>query len=266
MVLALSACATGPKREPEKSENRRMIGLDYFNKGLHRQALAELLEAVRLDPENAEAHNLIGLVFLRQGVDAIDLAERAQCLDGVARTEQQQLADDKIRKAAEHFTLAIRAKKDFSEALNNLAVTALHFKDYAAVVRHEDAALDNILYRDPHVALGNRGWAYFQRGDAVRAARDLRQAVFHQPGFCLGRYRLAEVYYSKKEYTEALAELDKVWTDPACPIQEAYRLHGKILALTGDRDGARERFEKCVQFGKESCVARLCERDARLVN
>ena len=266
MVLALSACATGPKREPEKSENRRLIGLDYFNKGFHRQALAELLEAVRLDPENAEAHNLIGLVFLRQGVDAIDLAEREQCLDGVARTEQQQLADDKIRKAAEYFTLAIRAKKDFSEALNNLAVTALHFKDYRAVVRYEDEALGNILYRDPHVALGNRGWAFFQQGDAVHASRDLRQAVFHQPGFCLGRYRLAEVHYSRKDYRAAVTELERVWQDDACPIQEAYRLYGKILALQGDREGARQRFERCQEVAKDSCLARQCERDARLVN
>jgi len=265
MAVAL-ACAGTPKREPEKSENRRLIGLDYFNKGLHRQALAELLEAVRLDPENVEAHNLIGLVFLRQGVDAIDLAERERCLEGVAAQEQKQLADEKIRRAAFHFQEAVRYKKGFSEALNNLAVTAIHFKDYAAAVRHEDEALGNILYRDQHVALGNRGWAYFQQGDLVRAARDLRQAVFHQAGFCLGRYRLAEVYYSQKEHAAALSELDKVWADPACPIQEAYRLHGKILALKGDREAARERFERCKEVGKDSCAAQQCERDARLVN
>jgi Tfp pilus assembly protein PilF len=266
VAATLSACAVSPKREPEKSENRRLIGLDYFNKGLHRQALGELLESVALDPENAEAHNLIGLVFLRQGVDALDLAEREQCLDGEAKVEQKQIADEKIAKAAIHFKEAVRAKKGFSEALNNLAVTALHFKDYPAVVRHEDEALANILYRDPHVALGNRGWAYFQQGDAVRAARDLRQAVFHQAGFCLGRYRLAEVYYFRKDYPAALAELEKVWADPNCPIQEAYRLHGTILALSGDREGARERFERCRQIGKDSCLARQCERDARLVN
>jgi len=266
MVSALCACATSAQREPEKSENRRLIGLDYFNKGLHRQALGELLEAIKLDPENFEAHNLIGLVFLRQGVDALDLAERAQCLDGVAKVEQRQIADGKIRRAAEHFELAVRHKKPFSEALNNLAVTALHFRDYRAAVRHEDEALSNILYRDPHVALGNRGWAFFQQGDAVQAARDLRQAVFHQPGFCLGRYRLAEVHYSRKDYPAAAVELERVWQDQACPIQEAYRLHGKVLALQGDRAGARERFQRCQEVAKDSCLARQCERDARLVN
>lgn len=266
MAVALLACAGTPKREPDKSENRRLIGLDYFNKGLHRQALAELFEAVRLDSDNAEAHNLIGLVFLRQGVDALDLAEREQCLEGVAATEQREIADEKIQRAAGHFKEAVRSKKGFSEALNNLAVTALHFKDYRSAVRYEDEALNNVLYRDLHVALGNRGWAFFQQGDAVRAARDLRQAVFHQAGFCLGRYRLAEVYYSRKEPALALTELDKVWADPACPIQEAYRLHGKILALQGDREGARERFERCRKVGKGSCAARQCERDARLVN
>lgn len=243
-----------------------MIGLDYFNKGLHRQALGELFEAVKLDAENAEAHNLIGLIFLRQGVDAIDLAEREQCLSGVAKDEQHEIADQKIKKAAEHFTLAARHQKNFSEALNNLAVTALHFKDYKAVVRYEDEALSNILYRDVHVALGNRGWAYFQQGDAVHAARDLRQAVFHQPNFCLGRYRMAEVHYSRKDYPAAAAELERVWQDAACPLQEAYHLYGKVLALQGDREGARRRFERCQEVAKDSCLARQCARDARLVN
>jgi type IV pilus assembly protein PilF len=265
-LAVTTGCAVTPHREPEKSENRRLIGLDYFNKGLHEQALAELMESVRLDPENAEAHNLIGLVFLRQGVDALDLADRIQCLQGVAAAEQHEIADDKVRRAAGHFEKAAKYKQNFSEALNNLAVTALHFKDYPAVIRYEGEALSNILYRDSHVALGNRGWAYFQEGDAVRAARDLRQAVFHQPGFCLGRYRLAEVYYSRKEYTAAADELEKVWQDPACPIQEAYHLYGKILALQGDRDGARERFARCQQVAKQSCLARQCERDAQLVN
>jgi type IV pilus assembly protein PilF len=259
LVVVAGGCPLSNTRlDPDGSEKRYLLGADYFHKGLVAPALEELTKAVELNPNNAEAHNLIGLVWLRKAADAEELSTRAQCLKGEeARLEKQEM-DTQFKKAEESFKRAIAAKTGYSEAENSMSVVALHFGRYDEAVQHAEKALSNILYRDPFYAKGNLGWAYLLKNDYARASKALREALFDQPSFCVGRYRLAKVYYEQKEYDRAQEELDKVTGDKACPLQEAFHLAGLVALRKQERDRAGELFQKCVSLAPKACLAREC--------
>jgi Tfp pilus assembly protein PilF len=255
------AISCGPAHvrvDPEASEKRYLLGADYFNKNLIGPALEELLRAVELNPENSEAHNLLGLVFLRKAYESEELSMRAQCLKGEDLRLEKQEMEGQFKKAEEQFKEAVRLQTNFSDALNNLAVVAIHFGRYDEAVGYEEKALSNIVYREPFAAQGNLGLAYLSKNDFARAAKALRQALFEQPKFCVGRFRLAKVYYEQKEYDRAREELDQVVNDKNCPIQEAYHLAGMVALRLSDRARASELFGRCVELAPKSCLAREC--------
>jgi Tfp pilus assembly protein PilF len=262
MALAGSGAACGPAQSrinPEASYKRFLLGADYFNKGLVEPALEELLKAVELNPDNADAHNMLGLVFLRRGAESEELSIRNQCLKGEELRLEKQTTDEHFKKAEEQFGKAIALKKDFSEARNNLAVVYIHFGRYDDAIQLETQALANIVYREPFTAEGNLGWAYLEKHDFARAAKELRQALFEQPKFCVGRYRLAKVYYEMQDWQRASDELEQVVTDKACPIQEAFNLAGLVALRREERDRAREMFARCVELAPRSCLASECK-------
>jgi Tfp pilus assembly protein PilF len=261
LCVAFGVVACGPAQkmvDPEASEKRYLLGADYFNKGLVGPALEELLKSVELNPHNPDAHNLLGLVFLRKGAESEELATRAQCLKGEELRLEKQDMDAHFGKAETQFKQAIADKPTFSEALNNLAVVAIHFGRYDEAVSLEEKALSNIIYREPFAAQGNLGLAYLNKSDYARAAKALRQALFDQPAFCVGRYRLAKVYYEEKDWERAAEELERVTSDKACPIQEAFHLAGMVALRREDRGKAGELFQRCVQLAPKSCLAKEC--------
>jgi type IV pilus assembly protein PilF len=259
-LWATMACGPAQTRvDPEASEKRYLLGADYFNKGLVQPALEELLKAVELNPNNPDAHNLLGLVFLRRGAESEELATRNQCLKGEELRLEKQEGDAHFKKAEAEFEKALQLRPDFSEARNNLAVVAIHFGRYDDAVQLEEKALANIVYRDPFAAQGNLGQAYLLKHDFARAAKALRQAIFEQPKFCVGRYRLAKVYYETREWDRAAEELEQVTADRACPIQEAYHLAGLVALRRDDRDKAKQMFARCVALAPKSCLASECK-------
>ncbi len=259
-MATLTACGPAAIRvDPDASQKRYLLGADYFTKGLVEPALEELIKAVELNPDNPDAHNLLGLVWLRKGAEAEELSTRNQCLKGESLTLEKQEADTQFKKAEDQLRKAITLKKDFSEARNNLAVVMIQFGRYDEAVQLEEQALANIVYRDPYTAHGNLGQAYLEKRDFVRAAKALRQALFEQPKFCVGRYRLAKVYYEQQEWDHAAEEIDQVVTDKSCPIQEAYHLAGMVALRREDRDKARQMFGRCIDLAPKSCLASECK-------
>jgi Tfp pilus assembly protein PilF len=258
VCIGIGACATVPG-DPNASEQRFLLGADYYGKGMINQSLAELLHAIELNPNNYEAQNLLGLIFLRKGAEAEELTSRAQCLRGEVLALEKAAMEESFQKADKYFREALREKPDYSEASNNLAVVALHYGRYDEAISLEEKALSNIIYREPHTAQGNLGWAYLKKNDLVRAERALRQALFEQPKFCVGHFRLARVYYEEKELTRAEEELKQVIHEPTCPIQEAFYLAGLIALKKQERAGAKEYFDRCVALAPKSCLAKECE-------
>lgn len=255
----MAGCAgTRSVIDVDGSDKRYLLGADYFSKNMVGPAIEELLKAVELNPDNAEAHNLLGLIELRRAAENEEQAQRAQCLKGEELRLEKEEIEKHFGEAEKHFRTAVKIRPDFSEAHNSLAVVALHFGRFDEAQKAAEKALANVLYREQYVAQGNLGMAHLGKGDYVRAAKALRQALFEQPKFCVGRYRLAKVYYEEKDLERASAEINQVVLDKACPIQEAYHLAGLIALKRQDRNASTELFARCVAVAPKSCLAKQC--------
>jgi Tfp pilus assembly protein PilF len=251
-------CGPSPRIDPEASEKRYLLAADLFEKKQLRPALEELQKALELNPQNPDAHYLLGLISLEQAADAEQMIERASCVVGEEAKLERREIDDQFHKAEEEFRKATQLKSDFSEAWNSLAVVASYFQRWDDAITASEKALSNALYRQPWAAQGNLGWAFFQKKEYARAAKELRTALFSNPQFCVGRYRLGKVYYEQKSYEQAMEELDKVTSDKACPIQEAFLLAGMAALKRSDREHAQAMFRRCVELAPKSCLARQC--------
>jgi len=245
------------------------LGADYLGKKMSEPAKAELFKAIKYDPGNQDAHYLLGVIFFFEGVHAANYLDRLQCLKGAPAEEQRQSANSSLRRARKHLERAVaigsKNKRVPSEGLNYLANIAVHFKQYDRAIRLADRGLSNILYAHRHLALGTRGWARFNQGDLEGAGRDFRQALFHRPDFCLGRYRLAKVYYAQKKYKEARRELERITSKDPCPVQEAYQLLGLVYLRLGRPMDAKRLFATCVERNTNSCAAQECRRYGELL-
>ena len=260
-LVLLVGCATAPRVDPEASEKHYLLAADYYSKGSTRPALQELFQAVELNPGNSEAHNLLGIVFLRQAADAEELIERLNCLKSEESKLERQEIEAKFKKAEEQFQLAVNYHPDFSGAWNNLAVVHLHFQHWDLAVTAATQALSNMVYAEPWAAQGNLAWAFYQKGNYLRATKELREALHANPHFCVGRYRLAKVYYAQGNLQGAVEELQQLTGDRTCPIQEAYLLLGQIDLRKGtseDRKQAAEALRHCVELAPQGCLAQQC--------
>lgn len=267
LAIAVGACASQPTRNPSLSQAHLRLGADYFGKRAPQAAKSELLRAIHYDDENQEAHYLLGVIFLTEGIYALNYGQQGRCLTGMAATEQSQAADEAFTLAGKYLlrsvALARRDERTDSEALNALANVELHFKRYAEAIRLCGEALDNVLFAGQHLALANRAWAEFEVGNLPRAARDLRQALFHRSAFCLGHFRLGRVYLAQQRWSEAIEELKQAAGDATCSIQEASFYLGQAYAKQGSLAQAREQFAQCVASDPKSCVSFECRRHAR---
>jgi Tfp pilus assembly protein PilF len=270
VVSAAPGCNHGrPRTDTKLSHTHFLLGEDYLKKKMPDSAKRELVRALELDADNRDAHNLLGVLFFLEGLQKSNLVDRDQCLKGLAAEEQRNVANEDFRRAEEHLKTAVslseKEQRVESEGLNYLANVALHFKRYDEAIALCKKALENILYSTRQFALGTLGWAYYGKGDRIGAARELRQSIFHEPRFCVGRYRLAKVYYDDKTYDKAIEELQKVIEDKSCPIQEAHQLLGLAYLKARQPEQARVQFEHCVKLNPKSCISEECRRYAKLM-
>ena len=208
-----------------------------------------------LDPGAMEATR----IGHRQVIDAL---EGEMCLQDDSADLQRDRADDLHRRAHESFRAAATAYGDKAagrgRALNSMSVVSLYFRDHDRAVEEAKSALTADFYGERYSALANLGWAYYHRGDKVEAMTELRQSIMLNPDFCVGRYRLAEVYLDFDMAQQALDEITTVITDERCPLQDARRVEGVAKLRLGDRVGAKDSFDACTALAPQSCLADEC--------
>lgn len=264
-VLSTKGCASQPKRDPEQSTIRFQLAVNAYQDRRIEAAITELNEALKADPDNADAHNMLGIIALRQGADYVAQAETLSCLRGRDAELVREDAHRKFKEAEGHFRKAVDLRDDFPMAWNNLSVADLQLQDWAGAVTAASKALASPTYAEPEIARGNLGWAHFHRKDLQRAWKELHEAVARAPGFCVGRYRLAKVYTERGDLDLAAEQLDAVFTDKRCPIQEAYLLGGLVAQRRKEPDKARELLDRCITLAPKSCQAAECRRYAGMV-
>lgn len=274
LSLALLACVTlgcahdADKRSPEKlsdsADNHYEIALGSAQTGSFDDAKKQLEFALEAVPEHGNSHYLMGLILLHEGRMIIEFIESEMCLTDAAADEQRLRADDLHRTAHASFAKAAAAYDEndpsLGRAFNSMAVISLYFHDNERAQSELELALKTQFYTEKYSALANLGWAYYEQGDLVQAMTELRQSVLMNPDYCVGRYRLAQVYLDFEMTEQALEEAQRVIEDDRCPIQDAHRVAGIARMRLGQGQSASDAFSDCLELAPRSCLANACRQ------
>jgi tetratricopeptide (TPR) repeat protein len=148
-----------------------------------------------------------------------------------------------------------------AEVENSLGVVLVHQKRYDDAIALLRETASNLLNRTPHLAWGNLGWAYYEKGQYTDAVAALTQSVRHQDRFCLGYYRLGQAYLALREFEraeEALTHCLEVSDEGCRTLQDAWHLRGQARARLGQREDAIRDFERCVELSAGTAIGRAC--------
>jgi tetratricopeptide (TPR) repeat protein len=250
---ATVACGGPSEEEVRRSQAEYELAVGLMRERNFAGAFQHLEEALRFDRDNAEAHLLLGNLYLFRS---------------------------DFERAEHHLREALRANAALgrsgrpalnAEANNSLGVLYIHARRYEDAIRVLREATGDLMNRTPHLAWGNLGWAYYERGDYPRALQALEQAVELQPRFCGAWFRLGQVYFAlgerageaggRERYERAEEALTRALEvdDEACrAFQDAWRLRGETRARLGRREDAVADFERCVEIGVETESGRVC--------
>jgi type IV pilus assembly protein PilF len=267
MILAIAstgAHCSGTTRDVRRAETRNDIAKNLLtsNPPNLTGAEVEVKKALGYDPQNEEAYLIWGSIEAMRARQNLALVERSDCLSGVDAEALRGQADASMRQAEAHWKKATSLASDYGEAWQNLGAVAIYFQDWDKAAEYEEKALAN-LARLPSetTARANLGWARFKQRNYVEAAANLLQAAQGSQYACLASYRLAEVYFAREEFEDALDRLRPVLENPKLcpPVQEAQHLGGQVFLKLHDRDSATTAFEQCIAMAPKSCQARACD-------
>ncbi len=256
------AAKTGAESGESPADKHYDVAVGSFHNGMFEDAKMQLERALAVDPQHADSHYLKGVLLLNEGKTIMDAIEYEQCLTDQAAQHQRARAESLHMEARKAFR---RAAETYNEgaagrgrAFNSMAVVSLFFHEHQQAVDEAREALNQRFYTDRYSALSNLGWAHHATGDTVSATAELRQAVLINPDYCVGHYRLAQVYLDAGLAEQALEHAGRVVDNPRCPIQDAYRIAGAASMRLGRDAEAKDLLRRCVELAPRSCLADDC--------
>jgi len=205
-------------------------------------AIERLRRALELDPENAEAELLMGYIQMER--------------------HNTTSAEEHLRAGVDLLIAAEREGATLAEARNIWGLSLITLERCDDAIEPLRAAAMDELNRAPHLAWGNLGLAQICLHDDEAALQALGEAVRVQPRFCVGYFRMGQVYFRQDQLEDADRALtESIDADPSCAerYQEAYALRGEVRARLGRREAAMSDFEHCVELGARSEAGRSCQ-------
>lgn len=236
-------------------ESLKTMGDAHLREGRFRAAMQSYMEAESLDPNNAELKFRIALVYA-------DYFQRLE--DG-----------------AKYYQEAIRLKKDYSEAYNNLGTVYMRQKRWDDAIAMFQKALENLYYATPEMAYYNLARAHEEKGDEIKAIEYYEMAIELKRQYLDPYGRLGLLYQKRGQYGSALGvfqqlrvQLEKQEPKPGKATQEelkeyrtslagAYYHQGVCLQHLGRSAEARESFEKALTIAPDAETQRALERALR---
>ncbi len=240
-------CGAAEATQKDKKRSRHLYDTAHIawdsGKGDVLLSIRSLVRSVESDPENDKAHYFLGVLFRGRG----EFEKSERHLRESLRLRQRSMDGDRASVAM---------------AQNALGALLVDTKKYDEAEKLLLSSLDEILNPSPWLPRSNLGLLYIETGEYDQAIAHLRRAVFDQPRFCEGLFRLSRAYYFKKSYPETEAILKKTLevSEPECETlhQEVYNLLGMTYLRLERGDDAKKAFDKCTQLGPKTNVGNLC--------
>src|SRR5574337_906345 len=234
-LLALAAaCAHGPSaKERETAEIHYNLGTDALRNGRPQDALREYDEALKLDERFADAHLGRGLVL--------------------------EVAFGRTDEAEREYRRALALRPGYSEAHNDLGQLLARTGRLDEALTHFDAALQNMLYKEPWAARCNKGQALWRAGRKDEGLAEFRSCLSLAPRFCQGHRELGRLWLADgnaREAIESFAEHARICDRPA----DAWYQLGLSHLRAGDAEKAREALDRCLALGAAGSQAEECRR------
>ncbi len=238
-ALTVLACVHGPSAKDRRTaEIHHDLAVEALGQGRWPDALREFDAALDLADGFADAPRGRGLV--------LDL--------GFGRTEDAERA----------YRRAVALRPAFSEAHNDLGQRLARTGRYDEAIREFDAALENMLYKEPYVARCNKGLAIYRAGRREEGLAALRACVSGAPAYCRGHRDLGRTLLEEKHMREAVDELS-AYARYCEKVPDAYLQLGLARMKAGDVVGARAAFERCRELGDRTADGEECRRSLSLL-
>ena len=242
--LLLFACGSTQNKEKSFRQSERFYeaaSIAWYEEQNPLAAIRNLTRAIETNPDNHNAHYLLGIIRLGRG---------------------------ELKEAEHHLRETIRLREDgdpagLAGARNNLGVVLIHLKKYDEAIEVLKKSSGEVMNREPWLAFGNLGWAYIEVGELDQAIEALKRAMFDQPKYCVGLFRLGQAYYLKKDYDNAEAYLNQSLSieEAGCDsIQEAHHLLGMTLLRKDRNSEAKNAFDRCIKLNKLTETGKACAK------
>ncbi len=157
-------------------ENNMLRGIEYMKLEKYDIALERLKEALRTDPNYGEAHNAIAVLY-----------------EQIGRTELAQ----------EHYENALQLKPKNSDIHNNYGQFLCKLGRWQAADEHFLKAIENPLYRTPHIPYANAALCALRNQDKNKAEVYLRKSLQLEPRFESALYWISQLSYEQQRYQES---------------------------------------------------------------
>jgi len=225
-ALTISGCAASQANR-EQADRHVNIGSAYLQAAQYNPALKELLDEEKLVPDDPKIHYLLGIAYQGKGLR---------------------------EKAADEFRKALELKPDYSEASNYLGMVYFDMGQFEKAIAAFQAALSNVLYDTPSVALYNMGKAYQKLGNVEMALAKYAEATQRDPNSSLVPLidrDIALILYARGDYARAIEHLKRA-VDRVPAFVEAHYWLGESYLKVRDSARAAAAFRGVVAYGADT--------------
>jgi type IV pilus assembly protein PilF len=240
LLLALfMACAHSPNaKERESAEIHYNLATEALRAGNTQEALREYDEALAIDDVFADAHMGRGLVL--------------------------EFAFDKAAEAEREYRRAIELRPSYAEAHNNLGQLLARTGRLEEAIKSFDAALSNMLYKEPFIARCNKAQALYRLGRKSQGLAEFRTCLSINRKYCQGHRELGRIYLSEGRVEEAIESFGE-YVRSCDKTADAHFQLGLAYLKAGDARLAREAFSKCESLAAGTALANECRRSRGLL-
>lgn len=161
---ALKELMTAVEKYPDEASYHNALGLAYFAKGLHDDAIKHFKKAIRIDPKFSDASTNLSAVYIEKKEWDAAIAAAQIALANILYTTPELAYFNIGRafyektdyvKAEESFKKAIRSNSTYSQAYNSLGLTYMRMdKDKEAADTFRLVIKNAPNYADAHYNLG----------------------------------------------------------------------------------------------------------------